>query len=70
MTYLEAFRQFQREYCAGALIRNKGNACAAADEAGVHRNTFCRIMQMAGVDVLAIRKQVRKTNRGRLGWRT
>jgi DNA-binding NtrC family response regulator len=69
MTYAFAVRQFQREYCAAVLLRNHGNVSAAAAEAGIHRNTFGRIMAQAGVNLLAIRKHVRKANGGRLKWR-
>ena len=38
--YTEALRQFKRRYLLEVLAHHKGNQCKAAEELGMHRNTW------------------------------
>jgi DNA-binding protein Fis len=44
--YDRAVLQFKHKYLYAALLRHRGNQCAAAIELGIHRNTMARLASM------------------------
>ncbi len=63
--YRDALRAFQRKYVINSLKLAGWNASEAARRAGVHRNTFQRIMQEHQIPALPGRKPAYKPSEGR-----
>lgn len=55
MKYDEFIQIKKREYLLDVLKETKGNQCAAAVIAGVHRNTIKRLMAEVGIRALTVR---------------
>lgn len=65
MTLDQAERELRRELAVEALVREKGRSNKAAERLGIHRNTYYRILQEAGLP--AVRELVADLRRdGRL----
>ena len=60
MTYREALGDFRRRLFLSTLLKHGGNACAAARELEVHRNSVHRAIQELKFDCLAMRHPKRK----------
>ena len=58
--YDRAVLQFKHEYIYAALMRHRGNQCAAAIELGIHRNTMARLIAQTGIDMKDIRDCLRE----------
>lgn len=50
MKLSDSMNAYKRELIVCALVRRKGNQCAAADELGIHRNTLSRDCDVLGID--------------------
>lgn len=63
MTYKTAMLIAKRQYALDVLAQAKGNQCEAARIAGVHRNTFDRIIESTGIRKITIRMMKCKTEK-------
>ncbi|HLW51269.1 MAG TPA: helix-turn-helix domain-containing protein [Candidatus Angelobacter sp.] len=50
VSYGESVREFKKRFIRHVLRENHGNACRAARELGIHRNTLSRICQELRLD--------------------
>lgn len=64
MSFEEFIAIKKREYVLEVLAEAKGNQCAAAELAGIHRNTLKRIIVESGIRPLTV-KMIRSRDRYR-----
>jgi Fis family transcriptional regulator, factor for inversion stimulation protein len=61
--YDEAVREFKKQYLREVLVAHRGNQCKAAEELGMHRNTLSRVMAELGLDLAAVRAELKRPPR-------
>ncbi len=60
LSYRDAVAAFQKQYLEDALVRSRGNKCAAARAVALHRNTFDRHLAELQIDVRKICASLKK----------
>lgn len=56
MIYSEFLAKSKKKYVTRMLWECQGNQCAAAESAGIHRNTFKRLMVEVGIAMTEVRE--------------
>lgn len=53
--------EYKKRLLSEALMRNRGNQCAAARDLGIHRNTFARNAETVGMNIRSEREDINRS---------